>query len=165
MEIRDLRPEEYEEGGRVTRLAYEEYARASGSWEGWSEYLEELADIKGRADRTVVFGAFEDGRVLATATLEVDRTVGDDDAEVPPGAVVLRMLGVDPSARGRGIGRAMVEESLARTLALGRQELLLRTHESMLPAVRLYETMGFERVPDRDMQMESGVLIAYRMPV
>jgi GNAT superfamily N-acetyltransferase len=162
MEIRDVRPEEYPEAGRVTELAYREFAPAEDS--GWQEYLAEIADVEGRVDRTVVLAAVEDGRILGTATVEIDRTIGDDDETLPPEMASLRMLGVHPEARGRGIGRALVEAAVRRALLAGKSLMVLRTTEQMRTAQGLYASMGFERDPGRDMVFEDGFrLIGYRL--
>jgi ribosomal protein S18 acetylase RimI-like enzyme len=76
----------------------------------------------------------------------------------------LRMLGVHPDARGRGIGRALVEAAVRRALLAGKNLMVLRTTERMRTAQGLYASMGFERDPGRDMVFEDGFrLIAYRL--
>src|SRR5205085_8753534 len=108
-----VRPEEFAEAGRVTADAYREYARG----DDWNTYLEHIADVADRAKRTTVLAAVEDGRILGTVTLELDRRVeeGEDHAEgerLPAHEAHIRMLGVDPSTQGRGIGRALMHESI-----------------------------------------------------
>jgi ribosomal protein S18 acetylase RimI-like enzyme len=162
MEIREVRPDEYEAAGDVTARAYHEFADFDDP--EWIEYLGEIADVAGRAGRTVVLVAVEDGRILGSATIELDHTVGDDDTELPPEMASLRMLGVDESARGRGIGRALVEETLARARAAGKTVMALRTTERMRAAQALYRSMGFRADPDRDVVFDDGFrLIGYRL--
>ena len=163
VEIREARPEEYEEAGRVTALAYGEFAPPGH--QGWEEYLGHIADVAGRAERTLVLVAVEGSRVLGSATLEVDdRTVGDDDASLPPDQASLRMLGVDPAARGRGVGRALVEGTIERARRLGKRTMVLRTTAPMATARALYDSMGFRPDPDRDVVMDDGFrLSAYRL--
>ncbi|HEX9312819.1 MAG TPA: GNAT family N-acetyltransferase [Actinomycetota bacterium] len=164
MEIRPVAPAEYEEAGEVTAGAYMEFARPGDP--GWEEYLAELADVAGRADRTEVYVAVEDGAVLGCVTLELDQTVGDDDEELPPDVSCIRMLGVRPEARGKGIGRALVVRCIDRSREKGRRIVTLRTTHLMKVAQRLYRDMGFERDPARDYVMDSGVtLLAFRLPL
>ena len=164
MELRLARPEEYEEAGDVTAGAYMEFARPGDT--GWEEYLGELRDVAGRADRTEIYVAAEDGRVLGCVTLELDGTVGDDDKELSPELSCIRMLGVGQEARGRGVGRALVELCVDRSREAGKQTVTLRTTHLMKVAQTLYRDMGFERDPDRDVRLESGLkLIAYRLPL
>jgi ribosomal protein S18 acetylase RimI-like enzyme len=162
VEIRLARPEEYEEAGEVTAGAYLEYARP-GDHE-WGEYLQELADVAGRADRTGIYVAVEEGRVLGCVTLELDGTVGDDDKELPPDVSSIRMLAVRPEARGRGIGRDLMEATLQRSREAGKRTVVLRTTHLMKVAQGMYERMGFERDPERDEHLDSGLtLMAYRL--
>ena len=161
MEIRTVRPEEYAEAGRVTALAYQEFVPPDPE-PGWSDYLAMLADVDGRAGRTLVLVAVEDGRVVGTATVELERTIGDE-GELQPGQANLRMLGVDPAARGKGVGRALVEASLESARTAGKKVMTLRTTTLMKVAQRMYEAMGFERDPGRDEAFPEVSLLAYRM--
>src|SRR5439155_12179445 len=96
LEVRPVRPEEYDEAGRVTADAYREFVPGEGD-EEWQRYLVSLADVAGRVDRTAVLVAVRAGRVLGCVTLEEEGTVGDDDLRPEPDATHVRMLGVDPS--------------------------------------------------------------------
>src|SRR5947208_5589332 len=131
MEIREVRPEEFGEAGQITALAYSEFVREPRGWDSWSEYLEQIADIANRVQRTLVLGAFEEGHVLGTVTLELDDVIGDDDPELPAGTSVIRMLGVDPARRGQGIGLALVEACIDRARRAGKSVITLRTTSHM----------------------------------
>ena len=163
IEIREVRPEEYEEAGRVTADAYRPYARS----DDWTDYLEELADVADRAQRTMVLVAVEDGRIIGTTTLELDRRVdeGEDHLEakrLPAHEAHIRMLGVLPEAQGRGIGRALMDESIRIARANGKTLMSLHTTERMNVAQRMYESMGFTRLPDWKVS-EDFTLLTYRL--
>jgi ribosomal protein S18 acetylase RimI-like enzyme len=162
IEIRRARPEEYEEAGRVTALAYREFVPPGD--QDWEEYLARIADVAARADRTIVLVAVEDGRVLGTASLEFDDRIEEEDPPLAPHEVEVRMVGVDPAARGRGIGRRLMAASIEESRALGKTELLLHTTTRMRVAQRMYESMGFERGPDRPIN-EHFTLLSYRLPL
>lgn len=146
VEIRPVRPDEYPEAGRVTRLAYREFGA-----ESWGEYADRLADVAARAVRTLVLVAAEGDRILGTATLELDARIEGGHPREPlrPGEAHVRMLGVDPEARGRGIGRALMERCLGEARAHGKRFVTLNTTEDMTAARTMYESMGFRRLPDR----------------
>jgi ribosomal protein S18 acetylase RimI-like enzyme len=162
VEIREARPEEYEEAGRVTALAYRDFAPAEDP--DWQDYLRRIADVAGRAQVTTVLVAVEEGRILGSATLELDEKVPGSDPErvLPPDEANLRMLGVDPAAQGRGVGRALVESCIELARSRGKRVLTLSTTNVMSAAQALYARMGFEAAPERDRHFEdpSGTEVA-----
>lgn len=161
IEIREVRPQEYEEAGRVTASAWDEFLPADPDPD-WVSYLAEIADIGGRADRTVVLGAFEDGRPLGTVTIEVDQKIEDNRMPLEPDAANVRMLGVAPQARRRGVGRSLMEASIEEARVRGKRALTLNTWEGMRSAVAMYEAMGFVR--GEDVVLDDGFrLQSYRL--
>jgi len=145
----------------VTRDAYGEFVDPTDS--DWGGYLQEIGDVAARADRVPVLVAVEGGRVLGSVSIETEEANLGDDA-VEPGTANVRMLGVDPAARGRGAGRALVEACIAFARARGLRALTLHTTDEMLAARGLYASMGFVRDPGRDWNVsEDFTLTAYRL--
>jgi GNAT superfamily N-acetyltransferase len=128
-------------------------------------YAAELADVRGRAadPGAVVLAARIDGRVVGGATVVLDP--GSPLAELlEPGTAGLRMLAVDPAAQGAGVGRALVEATLELARRRGLRRLSLHTHAVFERARALYESMGFERTPERDLRISGGLhLLSYMM--
>jgi ribosomal protein S18 acetylase RimI-like enzyme len=67
-----------------------------------------------------------------------------------------RLLGVDPSCRGSGIGEALVRQCVSLAKASSASALVLSTQKTMTAAHRLYERLGFVRHPERDWQTPTG---------
>ena len=128
------------------------------------------------AELAVQFG-FEVGTALddAAAAYSPPRGVfvlaGPDEAPLACGAVQyldqdrgeIKRMWVSPDARGQGLARALLGHLESVIAASGRSESLLDTNGSLTPAVRLYESSGYRRVPDYNGNPDATVWFAKRL--
>lgn len=63
------------------------------------------------------------------------------------GVYELSKMAVSPSMRGRGIGRRLLEHTVAAARVLGAAGLFLGSNSKLENAVHLYESLGFRHVP------------------
>lgn len=159
-EIREARPDEHDEAGRVARAAYAEFFDTNGVDEDL-EYLRAIGDVAERASRTTILVAREGGRIVGCVTLELKGRTDADDAPLEPERAHIRMLGVVPEARGRGIGRELMAACERRAAAAGKTVVTLHTTQLMEAAQAMYRSMGYERTPDLVLP-DGFVLLGYR---
>jgi ribosomal protein S18 acetylase RimI-like enzyme len=60
--------------------------------------------------------------------------------------VEIQLLGVKLKYRGQGLGKQLVEQTIARATTDGRSKIVLWTQETMVAAQRLYESFGFSQI-------------------
>ncbi len=161
IQIREVLPGEYEDTGSLTQRAYAEYARPGDPL--WDNYFGMLADVARRAVSAIVLVAVAGGRIVGTATVELDRTI-DGTEGLQPGQANLRLLAVDPGIRGRGVGRRLVEACVQVARRAGKEVATLHTTEQMVAAQRIYRSLGFRRDPSGDVELHPDlVLQAFRL--
>ena len=142
--IRLARPDEYDDVGELTAEAYQ----ADGFIPPGSDYGQTLRDAASRAAKAELWVATNDTDLLGTVTYCVPgspyREIGRD------GEGEFRMLGVSPKARGLGIGTALTLHCMQRSRDLGFGRIVMCSAWNMTTAHRLYERLGFTRLPERD---------------
>jgi len=153
-----LSPAVLERLGDIVVTAYE----AVGALEGDDDYVPELRDVARRVREAVVFAALdeESGRALGCVTY----VPGPENAwaeHLREGEASIRMLAVDPAARGRGVGTALAEACLARARIDGRRAVFLHSLPVMADAQRIYDRLGFRRVPERDWIFPGFLLMGF----
>ncbi|HLB40058.1 MAG TPA: GNAT family N-acetyltransferase [Actinomycetota bacterium] len=160
MEIREATAAEHDAAGQITAGAYREFFDASGR-DPDGHYLQKIADVAERARRTTILVAVEGGTLIGSLTLELATRVDPDADPLEAHRAHIRMLGVEPAARGRGVGRALMAAAEERAGAAGKTEMTLNTTRLMTAAQAMYASMGYERLPDETLP-DGFVLLTYR---
>ena len=155
VEVRPATSADLSAAGDVTVAGY----RADGFLDdptGVEEgYADRLRDTAHRAEQADLVVAVDGDEVLGTVTWCPEgspyRELGTsaDQGE-------FRMLAVSPSARRRGIGRALVGWCLDRARAEGLREVVLCSLPQMRPAHAMYASYGFVRAPELDWSPAPG---------
>ncbi len=163
IEIRPIRASEYAAAGAATARAYREFWRPDSP--GWDAYIARIADVGSRADHATVLVALDAGIIAGSATLELGARVSPGPAEpLAPDEAHLRMVGISPEHRGKGIGRRLVVACIDLARERGRRTMTLDTGAVMIVAQQLYTSLGF--VPTGLQQRPGGPeLLGYRLDI
>jgi|SRR5688572_22829895 len=135
----ELRPPTEADIEWVVRRHGEIYAMEYGWDEGFRDLVAEIADaflrnFDPRRERCWI--AERHGRRIGCVFLV---RKSDDIAQ-------LRLLLVEPDARGLGLGRRLVQECIDFAIASGYSKMQLWTNDVLLSARKIYEAAGFELI-------------------
>jgi ribosomal protein S18 acetylase RimI-like enzyme len=167
MEIRDARPDEFDEVGDLRVAAYQ----ADGFLSPQSTYAPRLRAL-GTEGLDQVLVAIEGdqsggkkpepGRGQIVGTVMLQGWPQGSEILAGPHEAEIRALAVSPGARGAGVGRALLAAVIERAARVGIRQLVLLTQTEMKAAHHLYDEAGFNRLPERDWSPEPSVkLLAY----
>jgi ribosomal protein S18 acetylase RimI-like enzyme len=153
--VREITADDWELMRDIRLTALAETPSAFGS-----TYAQEAAFTEERwrgriGERSVTFFAHEETADAAPAGLA--------GVYVEDGAAELVSMWVRPSARGLGVGAALVEAAAAWAKARDFGSLSLWVTESNAPAVRLYERCGFSPTGERQPLPSDPALAEIRM--
>ena len=164
MKIRDMKQDEIQAVRELRVKGYSEY-ESCVSIEYWNVLKTSLLsdnDIKSNAS---IFVAELDGEIVGSIALFPSSIQAYDWSEDVQDYPEIRMLSVNPTIRGKGIGRALVEHCLQVVKEQNNKKIGLHTASFMTNASSLYEGMGFYRVPELDLEpMNDGIIVkAYHL--
>jgi ribosomal protein S18 acetylase RimI-like enzyme len=149
-----VRPAHTSELPRVGDITVTAYA-ADGYVDAADPYAEHLRDTATRAREAELYVAVVGEDLAGTVTFCPEGSPWGEIAQ--PGEGEFRMLAVAPEHRRQGVAEALVSVCVERARELGYEALVLSSLTVQQPAHRVYERLGFRRLPERDWSPYSGV--------
>jgi ribosomal protein S18 acetylase RimI-like enzyme len=137
--IRDFEPEDAAAVNAIALAAFDQY---KGRYDDWPAFLRNVGAMSTLARSGEIVVARIDGRVAGAVGY-----VGPNlpkPAQFDPTWAIIRMLVVDPCARGQGLGRALTLECIRRAERDRSAVIALHTSPFMTAALAMYLRLGFE---------------------
>lgn len=141
MHIRD-----YCEGDRdrVNEVALAAFAQFRSRYDDWSAMAAGIGNMALLAQKGEVIVAEHDGAVIGAVAYIPPHAAKADYFD--PAWPIIRMLVVDPRARGLGAGRALTNACIARAQRDSSPVIALHTSPIMTVALPMYLRLGFEKL-------------------
>ena len=141
--LRDYRSTDADALREVALAAFAQFKSHYSDWPAMAAGVSRMPEL---AETGEIVVAEDGGRLVGgVAYVAADRPKA---AYFDPGWPIIRMLVVDPAARGRGIGRSLTEDCIRRARRDGSPVIALHTTPIMAVALPLYLRMGFVRLRD-----------------
>lgn len=141
-----LRDYRYSDAEAIACVAQAAFAQFEQDYSDWPLFMANVAKMPELAKTGEIIVAEDAGQIVGAVAY-----VGPQQPKAAffePGWPVIRMLVVDPAARGKGIGRQLTEECLRRAERDRSPVVALHTTPIMTAALPMYLRMGFAKVRD-----------------
>ena len=147
-----VRPFRAADAEAVNSVALAAFAQYRGVYHDWGRLARAVGAMAGLAGSGEIFVAAGEGGKVAGAVAYFRPGTGPRADFFEPDWAIVRMLVVDPEARGQGIGRRLTEACIDRARRDRAGIIALHTSPAMAVALAMYLRMGFRRereLPDR----------------
>ncbi|MCU7548339.1 GNAT family N-acetyltransferase [Chitinophagaceae bacterium LB-8] len=152
--IRNAEPGEFEEIGK---LMVEVYSQLEGfpKQSEQPEYYQMLSNIGTftyKPGTELLVAVSTEGKILGGVVYFSDMQYYGSGgiATKEQNAAGFRLLAVDPSARGYGIGKHLTNECIRKAKEQGLAQMIIHSTKAMQTAWTMYEGLGFRRSEDLD---------------
>lgn len=108
------------------------------------------ADFRAAAERGEVFVAIREGGEIVGAVVLLPPGAPGGDLHRATGEAELSRLAVASGARRQGIGRMLAKLCTERAREAGWSSVVLWSRPAQVEGQRLYESLGYQRLPERD---------------
>lgn len=141
--IRDFHANDSAAVGSVAIAAFTQFRDFYSDWPTFRQRVESMGSLSGKGE--IVVATVMDEVVGAVAYIGPGKQKQDFFRQEWP---IMRLLVVNPTVRGLGVGKALAEECIRRAVRDGATVFALHTSPIMKVALPMYLRMGFEYVCD-----------------
>ena len=141
LNIREIQPEDNPLIAKIIRTALEEYDEAKPGTVYTDPTTDKIFETFSSTPKSAYFIAELDDEVIGGCGIFPTKNL-------PEGYAELVKIYLKSEHRGKGIGRQLMDKSIASAKSLGYTHLYIESFPSLKEAIHLYEKIGFEFLPE-----------------
>ena len=160
--IEVLEEKEKEQYAQVLLESYAQYKEVYPSEEAWQQYAQDIVNSVNLTTYDQILVAKVAGEIVGGLHLFTDGELayGRDDLNIQN--TIIRLLGVHPNGRGKGVAKQLIQESIAFARARGDEYVYLHSTYMMATAIELYKKIGFTPDPTRNFNKNNILVQCFR---
>jgi GNAT superfamily N-acetyltransferase len=165
--IRNAKPNEFEEIGKLMVRVYsqlEGFPKESEQPEYYN-MLANIGELTKKPNTELLIAVSSEGKIGGAVVYFSDMKFygSGGTATREQNASGFRLLAVDPSVRGQGIGKLLSIECIRKAKEHQNSQVVIHTTKAMQVAWKMYENLGFKRSKDLDFMQEELPVFGFRL--
>jgi GNAT superfamily N-acetyltransferase len=165
--VRNATPEEFFDVGKLVVRVYSQLEGFPKESEqpGYYKMLENVGELTKKPGTELLVAVSSGGEIVGAVVFFGDMKYygSGGTATQEQNACGFRLLAVDPSARGLGIGRLLTQQCINKGQERKRRQMIIHTTMAMRTAWQMYEKMGFKRSEDLDFMQGTLPVFGFRL--
>jgi len=137
IQIRPIQPEDNPAIAKIIRTTLEEFGANKPGTVYFDSETDHLFELFSQTPGSAYQVAIQDGKILGGAGIY-------PTPNLPEGTCELVKMYLLAAARGKGVGRTLIEQAFQLASNLGYQAIYLETMPELKKAIYIYEKMGFQ---------------------
>lgn len=165
--VRNAKPEEFEEIGKLMVQVYSQLEGFPKQDEQPAYYkmLANIGELTKKPETELLVAVSVDDKIKGGVVYFSDMQYygSGGTATKERNAAGFRLLAVDGSARGKGIGKLLTNECIRKAKEKQLSQVIIHSTEAMQTAWKMYEAMGFKRSEDLDFLQGGLPVFGFRL--
>jgi len=127
--------------------------------------LENIGELTKKPETELLVAVSDDDKIAGAVVFFSDMKYygSGGSATQEKDAAGFRLLAVDPSTRGKGIGKLLTNECIKKAREKNLKQVIIHTTKSMQTAWKMYEEIGFIRSIDLDFMQGDLPVFGFRL--
>jgi GNAT superfamily N-acetyltransferase len=165
--VRNAKPAEFKKIGELMVQVYSQLEGFPSQSEQPDYYnmLSNIGELTNKPQTELLVAVSQDGTIGGGVVYFADMKYygSGGTATLELNASGFRLLAVDPSTRGKGIGKLLTCECISKAKKDKKGKIVIHTTKAMKVAWKMYENLGFKRSEDLDFMQGELPVFGFRL--